>query len=92
MSNDKRVTEETELTTVADGDLLYIVDVSDTTGSSKGTSKKAQAKNVRGYPVTAAETSAGVTPVSLKYEPGNVLRYGALLDGSTDDATAWASA
>ena len=93
MSNDKRVTEETELTTVADGDLLYIVDVSDTTGSSKGTSKKAQAKNVRGYPVTAAETSAGVTPTNYQYEPGNILRYGSNTSpGVTDMTTAIQSA
>ena len=36
----KRLTDLTELTTPADGDFLYIVDVSDTTESAQGTSKK----------------------------------------------------
>jgi hypothetical protein len=40
------------------------------------------------YHKTAAETSAGVTPTNYQYEPGNVLRYGAVGDGSTDDLTA----
>src|SRR5210317_1322698 len=85
---DKQVTELTELTTVADDDVVYVVDTSDTTDSAAGTSKKAQAKNVRGWPVTAAEVSAGVTPTNYQYEPGNVLRCGATGDGVTDDATA----
>ena len=37
------------------------------------------------YAVTAAETSAGVTPTNYQYEPGNVLRYGA--DPSASAAT-----
>jgi len=36
----KKLTDLTELTTPADGDFLYIVDVSDTTESAQGTSKK----------------------------------------------------
>lgn len=40
------------------------------------------------YPTTAAETSAGVTPVNYAYEPGDVRRLGAAGDNSTDDSTA----
>lgn len=37
---------------------------------------------------TPAEISAGVTPVNYAYEPGDVRRYGAVGDGTTDDTTA----
>ncbi len=40
------------------------------------------------YPTTTGETSAGVTPTNFQYEPGNVLRYGAVGDGVADDTTA----
>jgi len=83
----QRVTALGELTTVADDDFSYVVDVSDTTDSAQGTSRKVQAKNLRGWPETAAETAASVTPTNYQYEPGNVLRYGATGDGSTDDST-----
>jgi hypothetical protein len=39
-------------------------------------------------PRTAAEISAGVTPVNYAYPPGDVRRYGAAIDNSTDDTTA----
>ncbi len=41
---------------------------------------------------TAAESTAGVTPTDVSYPPGNVKRYGATGDGSTDDTTAIANA
>jgi len=37
---------------------------------------------------TPAEISAGVTPVNYAYAPINVKRYGAIGDGTTDDAAA----
>lgn len=40
------------------------------------------------YEQTAAENTAGVTPTAFKYEPGDVRRYGAALDGTTDDTAA----
>lgn len=46
------------------------------------------------FPRTAAEIAAGVTPTNYGYEPGDVRRYGAVLDGATDDTAAlnrWAS-
>ena len=36
----KKLTEKTSLSTLADGDLFHVVDVSDNTGSAEGTSKK----------------------------------------------------
>jgi len=41
-----KLTDKTELTTPADDDLLHIVDISDTTGSPQGTSKKIQVSNL----------------------------------------------
>lgn len=40
------------------------------------------------YPRTAAEIAAGVTPVNYAYPSGDVRRYGATMDGVTDDTTA----
>lgn len=38
---------------------------------------------------TVAEAAAGVTPQDYSYPAGNVLRYGALGDGNSDDAPAF---
>jgi len=40
------------------------------------------------YPVHADETTAGITPSNKAYPVGNVKRYGAAGDGTTDDTTA----
>ena len=45
-----------------------------------------------GTPQTADEITAGVTPTSIQYEPGNVLRYGAVGDGIVDDRDALSDA
>lgn len=44
----KKITDLTELTSVANGDWVLVVDVSDTTDSAEGTSKKVQANNLPG--------------------------------------------
>lgn len=44
------------------------------------------------YARTAAEIAAGVTPVNYAYAPGDVRRYGATGNGSTDDSTSFANA
>ena len=44
------------------------------------------------YVITAAEQAAGVTPTNYGYPPGDVRRYGAKLDGTTDDTTAFTNA
>jgi hypothetical protein len=78
----------TEVSTPADDDLLYTVDVSDTTDAADGSSKYVQVKNLRGGPQTAAESLASVTPTNLEYAPGNVLRYGTNTTPGTTDMTA----
>jgi hypothetical protein len=37
---------------------------------------------------TPAEVAAGISPINPAYEPGDVRRYGAKLDGVTDDSAA----
>jgi hypothetical protein len=44
------------------------------------------------YDQTAAESAASVTPTDYRYPSGDVRRYGATGDGSTDDTSAIASA
>lgn len=44
------------------------------------------------YPRTAAEITAGVIPTNYIYPPGDLRRYGAVGDGSTDDSAAWQKA
>jgi hypothetical protein len=40
-------------------------------------------------PRTAAEIAASVTPTNYQYPEGDIRRYGAVVDGSTDDRAAW---
>ena len=87
--DDRKLTALDPLTTPADGDWQYIVDISDTTDGAEGTSKRVALSNARGYPRTAGEIAAVITPVNLQYEPGNVLRYGTnTTPGTTDMTTA----
>jgi hypothetical protein len=44
------------------------------------------------WPQTGAEAAASVTPSKLYYEPGDVRRYGAVGDDSTNDAAAFQAA
>ena len=44
------------------------------------------------YPETEAETTAAVTIVSYQYPPGDVRRYGAAGDATTNDTAAFAAA
>ena len=63
MSEDKRLTDITELTAVADSDLIYIVDVSDTTHGAAGTSKSSTLRNA----VKAVQDKNVVTVTSTTY-------------------------
>lgn len=44
------------------------------------------------YPISAGETANSITPTTYAYPVGDIRRYGALLDGSTDDTVAWNAA
>jgi hypothetical protein len=57
-----------------------------------GTSVTADQVGLALYPRTDTEVSAGVTPVNYQYPPGNVRRYGAEGDGTTDDTAAFLAA
>lgn len=48
--------------------------------------------NIGYYARTVAEIAASVTPINYSYAPGNVKRYGAALDGITDDHSAFQAA
>jgi hypothetical protein len=56
-----------------------------------GTGVTAEQVGLALYPRSNAEVSAGVTPSNYQYPPGNVLRYGAEGDGTTDDTAALAT-
>lgn len=45
-----------------------------------------------GYPITAAEIAAGVTPAAYQYQPGDVRRYGADDTGVADSSVAFQDA
>ena len=70
----------TAATSVNPGDDLVIV--------QSGTTKKVDAYLLPVYAQTSAESAAGVTPTNYQYKPGDVRRYGAVGNGSTDDTTA----
>lgn len=54
-----KLPSRTELTSIADGDLLHVVDISDTTSDPSGTSKKITKANfVNNIPTTAIQNSA----------------------------------
>jgi hypothetical protein len=61
-------------------------------GPSGATAFDPVSGNIGYYARTAAEIAAGVTPVNYAYAPGDVRRYGAALDGVTDDHVAFQAA
>ena len=77
--SDKKLSQLTELTSVAPDDLVYVAD------TSASASRRVQASNLGGvWAQTTEESSAGVTPSDYRYPPGDVRRYGVTGDGSTD--------
>ncbi len=62
-------------------------------GSSNITFVLAEDPNIS-YPIDALEVLAGLTDddINSSYPVSDVRRYGAILDGSTDDSDAWADA
>lgn len=67
----QRLTDKTALAEpTASGDQLMIVDVSDTTGSSAGTSKKISAKYVIQTDVVTGNLDLNTNPLTLVAQPG----------------------
>lgn len=79
-----KISALTAATSVGPTDTLAIV--------QGGETKRASAAMVGIYARTAAEIAAGVTPTDYRYAPGDVRRYGAALDGVTNDTSAFSSA
>lgn len=92
----QKLTDRTALTSIATGDLLHVVDVSDTTDSAEGTSKKITQDNlipdasdtVKGKVelATSAETITGTDTVRAVTPAGAAAAYQPL----DPDLTAWA--
>jgi len=77
----------------------YVVTLSDANGNQiwaatyvNGVQITASSLGLMLYPRTADEIAAGVTPVNYIYTPGDIRRYGASIDGVTDDTAAWSAA
>ena len=91
-----KITDLSTLTTAVNEDLLYIVDVSDTSQSPEGTSKQIEVGNMFSSgsytPTISAETNLIVTPNSATYiKVGNIVSVSAQLqidlDGGENDGT-----
>lgn len=101
-----KISAEGELTSVADGDLLAIVDVSDTTDGASGTTKKITKANLTAG-LGGGTISGGVENRIVSINASEAIKdsglgYGSLtyslaaqptiaLDGATDDASALAT-
>jgi len=83
---DQRLTDKTALTTPADGDLLEIIDVSDTSANAAGTTKKITKLNLLGTPFAGAFTDlSDVDETTLTGNEGKVPMV--TVDQSTDPNT-----
>lgn len=72
----EKLTNRTALTTPASGDLLHIVDISDTTDSPQGSSKK----------ITFANLAAGITPIAAALTKTDDTNVTLTLGGSPSSA------
>ena len=83
---DERLTDKTALTTPADGDLIEIIDVSDTSANAAGTTKKITKLNLLGTPFAGAFTDlSDVDETTLTGNEGKVPMV--TVDQSTDPNT-----
>lgn len=92
---DRKVTELTTITSLADADLFLVTDDPGGTPASRSLRVDALRSDIETnantppyYAITAAETTAGVTPVNYGYEPLDIRRYNAIGDDATDNYTA----
>jgi hypothetical protein len=71
-------------------DISKILLATATTSGAGVIAQKAEAQSCTApcYAQTADELAASVTPTNYAYEPGNFRRYGAVVNGSTDDSAA----
>jgi hypothetical protein len=89
MASDKRITDLTALTTPADGDLLPIVDISDTTDASSGTTKKIAWSNVQtpwqNWTPTFENFTKGSASIIAKYKTvGKTVHYSLQISYAAD--------
>lgn len=87
MSNTK-VTSLTELTSVASGDFLYVVDVSDTTDSSAGSSKKITRNNALGSVLSGLDSTLTSSATELNVLDGVPATLTATELGYSDGVTS----
>jgi hypothetical protein len=81
---DTKISALTTVTSLADGDLFAVVDDPGGTPASRSVRTDTIRQSVgKYYAQTSAESTAGVTPTDYTYEPGNVLRYGAVADSGS---------
>jgi len=79
MADDKKISELVTLSPVADDDLVVVVDISDTTMSATGTTKKAlksELKGDKGDTGTAATADAGTTTTGAAGTDASVVNSG----------------
>ena len=70
--------------------VVYKVILKDVNGATVATHDDVRCPSVQPFSTqTTAESAASVTPTDVNYPEGDVRRYGALVDGSTDDIAAW---
>jgi len=81
----KKVTDLTADTSPVGADLLHMIADVATTPVNR---KVLLSDLFNDMATTAAEVAASVTPIDLNYPEGDVRRYGAAVDGTTDDTTA----
>lgn len=80
----KKITDLTELTSPADNDLVCIVDVSDTSGSSTGTTKKIQKSNL----VTGGSSTDHFTISGGFFQNNTNFAYWSVSSASTTESAA----
>jgi hypothetical protein len=86
--NTNPVVLDTTGTAIVRGEGLYHFLLKDSTGTTTLWDADYYQTSTTYYSQTAAEILASVTPSDFSYPPGDVRRYGALGDGTTDDTTA----